>query len=1745
MFMKNTRLLLATCTVFTAGWLFSSTARSATYEFHSAGGILINNLAYTGPGNPYPSTITVANTGVVSAVRVKINGFTSNQPADADVFLVGPHGNVSVVFSDAGGEFLAEISNVNLVFDDTSEAVLPSGPRLVSGTYAPVNYPPVETAPPGSIGPIGENLSALAAEGANGVWSLFVTGDGGADNGSGGSIASWTLVVDSIGATLADASVSAITGSSALMSGQVTSDGGLPVLSRGMVWAPSEANPDPLVGGPDVLTLDAAGTTGGFTVTAEGLSPGTSYSFKAFAETSAGVSYSAVATFEMTAFPEIRNVAGEATPIPGAFLSGEVNPNGKLTTVHFEYGLDSGYGSSSAGIAIGSGTGFVATGTSIPAYTWSNSTPDAAWKALAMSADGSTLVGVVSAYPNLNRVWVSRDSGDSWSSINSNPVLNANDGWWSDAVSSGDGSTLVLANDGFNTGNYLYVSQDGGVTWQKRITDAPRRWTALASSRDGLKLAAVDRGLSGTAGGRIYLSTDRGVTWTPRGVDRLWVDVACSADGSKMVAITGTATGRVYTSNDSGLTWNEQPAAPAADWLAVTASADGSRLLAAVRNGPLYVSTDGGMSWLANDLVGQWAGVASSDDGLKLVAASKVPAGIYTSTDGGEVWLDEGQSYSWSSAALSSDGSSIAGAVLNGGIYVRDPLPVAAPLLWGATYHYRMVATSIAGVTYGDDQTLTTDLPDSFYQSIRQGAETVTAHFRRYSARGEHFRVLVQDDLGAFNSYAADDSRTYLGEVLGYPGAIACALVRSDGRIFSRVSFEDGVEWYSAGGEARVKGEPGGVIWPSITTPEGGAGSNIFAAEVGVDADSFYLAEFGGLDGSVEMIEYSVMAANMVYLRDVGIVHRLGRVILRGSSGMDPYNFDLDPERIFQDVFDEVGRQWDEVLPLDTQDMVMFVSPRGYGGWGTGGGVGSGAKTTNTPLEAFEEGDVSNIWRHEAGHNWGVSHFAGGIQTEDQIGTGPEWKTIMSGNQLSRFSVSEGAVIIASRDAVRDKLDDLGSFHLPLPPRAAMDRFAYVEGSNERIDVLRNDHDGNGDLLFLKGFQSVSDLGGTLLRSVGTGAGGRDQVFYQPPVGGLGGADDHFTYHLVDATGQEALGHVIIRDFSPTAVPGPANYTVTTLGDEVFITDVSGLADVLSLSMPEPGLMEVAAEGRAMTQDGVTFFDRAYVSLHGITGVTVDAGFGNDVITFEGNGGVVPSLTINGGGNDDAVNFLGDVYIADGGRLEVNLQDDAAEPGKDHVTIAEMARIHAFGQAGVVIKASGSIRTGSNSLIETDDGDILIEANQQSSPSSGNFAGVLLEGTIRVYGAGQVEIAGRGGDDPAGGQVGLEMGGRVHGGTTGLVSLTGVGGDSSGMLNAGVLFISKTAGVRTDGASVSVSGTGGSSGFYYGIGLRMPFGGEITAGGSGAVHLVGLGAGPDGTAGNRGIELGNNVNIGAANGNVTILGTGGPNSRGLEGNGSWYVGAGSQDGQVYIDAGSFQLRGGSLKGRVAFAPGSRLDFGLAGPDIDVGYNSLHVNGSVDLTGAELALSGNYPSSGTGTFILVDNDGTDPVAGTFNGLPEGSGVSLGGILRRLTYAGGDGNDVALTADPPLAALEIWRQNYFGSPANTGNGAPGADPDGDGWSNNSEFAFGTSPTVATPALTQTATVGGQFLISWLQRIDSPSAYTVQETADLATGPWVPSAALVQDGTGPVPPAGYEWKQISVVPAGKKFFRVTASL
>jgi hypothetical protein len=79
-----------------------------------------------------------------------------------------------------------------------------------------------------------------------------------------------------------------------------------------------------------------------------------------------------------------------------------------------------------------------------------------------------------------------------------------------------------------------------------------------------------------------------------------------------------------------------------------------------------------------------------------------------------------------------------------------------------------------------------------------------------------------------------------------------------------------------------------------------------------------------------------------------------------------------------------------------------------------------------------------------------------------------------------------------------------------------------------------------------------------------------------------------------------------------------------------------------------------------------------------------------------------------------------------------------------------------------------------------------------------------------------------------------------------------------------------------------------------------------------------------------------------------------------------------------------------------------------------GLQSLvQANGTVTLSGGMFRLV-NTPSLEVGqSLTLIDNDGTDPVSGTFANMPEGFGFYQSYISLQISYHGGDGNDVTLT------------------------------------------------------------------------------------------------------------------------------------
>jgi hypothetical protein len=128
-------------------------------------------------------------------------------------------------------------------------------------------------------------------------------------------------------------------------------------------------------------------------------------------------------------------------------------------------------------------------------------------------------------------------------------------------------------------------------------------------------------------------------------------------------------------------------------------------------------------------------------------------------------------------------------------------------------------------------------------------------------------------------------------------------------------------------------------------------------------------------------------------------------------------------------------------------------------------------------------------------------------------------------------------------------------------------------------------------------------------------------------------------------------------------------------------------------------------------------------------------------------------------------------------------------------------------------------------------------------------------------------------------------------------------------------------------------------------------------------------------------------------------------------------------------------------GSVLWDSGSYLLAQLSGTVPGVGYDQLSVTGTVTInSGANLYPQLGFAPSPGQTFVLVDNNGIDPVAGTFNGLPEGATITLNANELKISYVGGTGNDIVLTV---TAAAKTWTgavNNLWSNPGNWLGGVP---------------------------------------------------------------------------------------------------------
>ncbi len=102
---------------------------------------------------------------------------------------------------------------------------------------------------------------------------------------------------------------------------------------------------------------------------------------------------------------------------------------------------------------------------------------------------------------------------------------------------------------------------------------------------------------------------------------------------------------------------------------------------------------------------------------------------------------------------------------------------------------------------------------------------------------------------------------------------------------------------------------------------------------------------------------------------------------------------------------------------------------------------------------------------------------------------------------------------------------------------------------------------------------------------------------------------------------------------------------------------------------------------------------------------------------------------------------------------------------------------------------------------------------------------------------------------------------------------------------------------------------------------------------------------------------------------------------------------------------------------------------LGGTTACTDYNQLDVTGTVTLEDGntppdqgtlQVSLVNGFTPKAGQTFEIINNEGNQPVSDTFANLPEGSTITVNGYVFKISYKGGDGNDVVLTVASVPAA-----------------------------------------------------------------------------------------------------------------------------
>ena len=372
------------------------------------------------------------------------------------------------------------------------------------------------------------------------------------------------------------------------------------------------------------------------------------------------------------------------------------------------------------------------------------------------------------------------------------------------------------------------------------------------------------------------------------------------------------------------------------------------------------------------------------------------------------------------------------------------------------------------------------------------------------------------------------------------------------------------------------------------------------------------------------------------------------------------------------------------------------------------------------------------------------------------------------------------------------------------------------------------------------------------------------------------------------------------------------------------------------------------------------------------------------------------------------INFAGTLSLAANQSLSAFASQTISLSG-------ESSDLSATGQGSIRLSTERNIFLNPGSSITTQNGSLMLDANQQAIPTSGGFNGVtLIDATVEVTGNGNLQVRGRGGDDVNGEQQGVGVFGsaRIIGGTSGTVTVDGTGGASTGNINRGISLFGETATIGSSGAYVVLLGRGGGVGpATFGVGVSLRGGADITVGGDGDLSIQGSGASTASDT-NHGVEFSDST-VSVNNGDIRVTNTGGQMR--LSGATSFET---TSDSIFELITDDIRIDSTATisnpNGQVRFASKT------TGREIDLGTKSI---GTLGLTDAELdrVTAGTLRIGDLTAAQIRISQNVDRIAATAIEILTGDTMLFDG--GSINSAGGDVSITALRLDPGTSGVDV--------------------------------------------------------------------------------------------------------------------------